>query len=56
VKAGGAGDLRARRKVLVVIAEDWFALSHFIPLVSELAAQGDEVVVVTRSSGRLPDI
>ena len=56
MQVGGAGDSLARRKVLVVIAEDWFALSHFGPLVSELAALGDDVVVATRSSGRLHEI
>lgn len=43
-------------KVLVVITEDWFALSHFVPLIGELKALAASVVVVTRSSGRLGEI
>jgi glycosyltransferase involved in cell wall biosynthesis len=43
-------------KLMVVVTEDWFALSHFIPLLSELAKIGDDVVVVTRSSGRFGEI
>ncbi len=44
------------RKILVVIAEDWFALSHFAPLLQELSSLGGEVVVATRSSGRFQEI
>jgi glycosyltransferase involved in cell wall biosynthesis len=43
-------------KVLVAITEDWFALSHFVPLLSELTALAGEVVVATRSTGRLAEI
>jgi glycosyltransferase involved in cell wall biosynthesis len=43
-------------KVLVVITEDWFALSHFVPLIGELKALAASVVVATRSSGRLGEI
>jgi len=43
-------------KVLVVITEDWFALSHFVPLISELKALAAGVVVATRSSGRLGEV
>lgn len=43
-------------KVMVVITEDWFALSHFVPLLSELHAIAEDVVVVTRSSGRFDEI
>jgi len=44
-------------KILVVITEDWFALSHFVPLLTELrllAAAG--VVVASRCTGRLGEI
>jgi glycosyltransferase involved in cell wall biosynthesis len=44
------------RKVLVLITEDWFALSHFVPLLTEVAALAGEVVVATRPSGRLHEI
>ncbi len=44
------------QKVLVCITEDWFALSHFQPLLRTLANLADEVVVATRSSGRMPEI
>lgn len=53
---GRASEPRAHRKVLVVITEDWFALSHFVPLLSELVARSDDVLVTTRSSGRLQEI
>jgi glycosyltransferase involved in cell wall biosynthesis len=43
-------------KILVVITEDWFALSHFVPLLGELKAVAASVVVATRSSGRLGEI
>lgn len=43
-------------KILVVISEDWFALSHFRPLLAELALVADDVVVVARSLGRLHEI
>ena len=42
-------------RILVVITEDWFALSHFQPLLRELRNLAKEVVVVTRSSGRLEE-
>jgi glycosyltransferase involved in cell wall biosynthesis len=47
---------RPWRKILVVITEDWFALSHFAPLISELRDLAERVVVATRSSGRLDEI
>src|SRR5262245_5981626 len=43
-------------KIVLLITEDWFALSHFRPLISVLTQIADEVVVVTRSSGRLQEI
>lgn len=43
-------------KVLVAITEDWFALSHFQPLIRCLVGLADEVVVATRSSGRMGEI
>lgn len=44
------------RKVLLLITEDWFALSHFRPLIALLKEISHTVVVVTRSSGRLDEI
>jgi glycosyltransferase involved in cell wall biosynthesis len=44
------------RKVLLLITEDWFALSHFRPLIALLREIAHDVVVVTRSSGRLGEI
>ena len=43
-------------KVLVCVTEDWFALSHFQPLIRRLCLLTGEVVVVTRSSGRMAEI
>jgi glycosyltransferase involved in cell wall biosynthesis len=50
------GSARPWGKVLVVITEDWFALSHFIPLLSELRALAGTVVVAARPSGRFGDL
>jgi hypothetical protein len=44
------------RKILVCITEDWFALSHFRPLVRTLVELSDEVIVACRSSGRMGEI
>ncbi len=35
-------------KILVLITEDWFAVSHFIPAIEALVATGAEVKVATR--------
>jgi glycosyltransferase involved in cell wall biosynthesis len=43
-------------RIVLLITEDWFALSHFRPLISLLSELAEEVVVVTRSSGRLSEI
>ncbi|MFV0298458.1 MAG: glycosyltransferase family 4 protein [Hyphomicrobiaceae bacterium] len=43
-------------KVMVCVTEDWFALSHFQPLIRRLVRLASDVVVVTRSSGRMPEI
>jgi glycosyltransferase involved in cell wall biosynthesis len=50
------GTARAWGKVLVVITEDWFALSHFVPLLSELRTLAGTVVVATRPSGRFDEL
>ena len=39
-------------KVLVVVTEDWFAVSHFKPPLLELATLASEVEVATAFSGR----
>ncbi|MCH9809230.1 MAG: glycosyltransferase family 4 protein [Alphaproteobacteria bacterium] len=44
------------KKILMLITEDWFALSHFQPLITTLKEVADEVVVGTRSSGRTDEI
>jgi glycosyltransferase involved in cell wall biosynthesis len=43
-------------KLLLVVTEDWFALSHFKPLLRELVTLAREVVVVANSSGRLQEL
>ena len=43
-------------KILVCITEDWFALSHFQPLMRTLVGLARDVVVVTNSSGRMGEI
>ncbi|MEQ8823151.1 MAG: glycosyltransferase family 4 protein [Filomicrobium sp.] len=47
---------RGFRKVLLIISEDWFALSHFQPLITTLREIAEDVVVATRSSGRMDEI
>lgn len=51
-----AGAARRTGKILVLITEDWFALSHFKPLLATVSEIADRVVVATRSSGRLGEI
>lgn len=41
---------------MVCITEDWFALSHFRPLIRALVSMSRDVVVVTRSSGRIDEV
>lgn len=43
-------------RILVIITEDWFALSHFRPLLTQLRALSREVIVATNSSGRLAEL
>jgi glycosyltransferase involved in cell wall biosynthesis len=43
-------------KIVLLITEDWFALSHFQPLIAVLKEIAHSVVVVTRSSGRFGEI
>jgi glycosyltransferase involved in cell wall biosynthesis len=44
------------RKVLVAVTEDWFALSHFKPLIRALVGLADEVVVAANPSGRMHEL
>src|SRR5207247_965302 len=43
-------------RILLLVTEDWFVLSHFQPLIAVLREIAREVVVVTHSSGRLGEI
>ena len=40
-----------RPRMLFLITEDWFARSHFLPLLARARAEGFEVVVACRDSG-----
>jgi glycosyltransferase involved in cell wall biosynthesis len=40
------------RRVLVLITEDWFAVSHFLPLLRALIGLGLDVTVATRCAGK----
>ncbi|MEO1543358.1 MAG: glycosyltransferase family 4 protein [Pseudomonadota bacterium] len=51
----GSSALHAK-KILILITEDWFAVSHFLPLIETLVATNSEVVVATRCSGRAKEI
>lgn len=44
------------RKILLLVSDDAFALSHFRPLIKVLKEIAHEVVVVVRSTGRLGEI
>lgn len=55
-RVGGEPFPELCRKVVLLITEDWFALSHFRPLIGLLREISHTVVVVTRSSGRLGEI
>ena len=44
------------RKLALCVTEDWFVLSHFKPLIRALKVVADEVVVITRDSGRAHEI
>jgi glycosyltransferase involved in cell wall biosynthesis len=52
IDIAGSGGQGVCGKILVLITEDWFALSHFKPLLSELRTLAEDVAVVTASSGR----
>jgi glycosyltransferase involved in cell wall biosynthesis len=41
-----------RPSVLVLVTEDWFAVSHFLPLLRALVALGLDVTVATRCAGK----
>jgi glycosyltransferase involved in cell wall biosynthesis len=43
-------------RILVLVTEDWFVLSHFKPLLAVLKDCAREVVVVTRASGRSREV
>ena len=43
-------------RIMLCVTEDWFALSHFQPLIMLLVRLADDVLVVARSSGRLGEI
>jgi glycosyltransferase involved in cell wall biosynthesis len=43
-------------KILVAVTEDWFALSHFKPLIRALVRLSGEVVVATNPSGRMDEL
>ena len=45
------GNTRTRQKVLIAVTEDWFLLSHFLPLIAALKERGADVVVVTNDNG-----
>ncbi len=44
------------QRIMLCVTEDWFALSHFQPLIRVLVTLAGEVLVVARSSGRAGEI
>jgi glycosyltransferase involved in cell wall biosynthesis len=51
--SAGTGAPERPGKILVCVTEDWFALSHFQPLLRRLRGVARDVVVVARDSGRM---
>jgi glycosyltransferase involved in cell wall biosynthesis len=47
---------QANAKIVICVTEDWFALSHFQPLIRALVELVTDVVVITRSSGRTGEL
>ncbi len=43
-------------KIALCVTEDWFVLSHFMPLIRALRVCADEVLIITRNSGRTHEI
>ncbi len=43
-------------KIMLLVSVDWFALSHFKPLISVLVKAARDVVVVTQETGRSAEI
>lgn len=43
-------------RIVLCVTEDWFALSHFQPLISLAVRLSEHVLVVARSSGRMAEI
>lgn len=43
-------------RIMILVTEDWFALSHFQPLIRLLCALARDVVLVARPSGRMCEI
>jgi glycosyltransferase involved in cell wall biosynthesis len=43
-------------RIMLCVTEDWFALSHFQPLIRVLVALANDVIVMARSSGRHGEI
>lgn len=43
-------------RIMILVTEDWFALSHFQPLIRLLCRLAQDVVVVARPSGRMGEI
>ncbi|MCB1510618.1 MAG: glycosyltransferase [Hyphomicrobiaceae bacterium] len=44
------------RKILLCITEDWFALSHFKPLIAELSQLSDRLIILTRLGARQAEL
>ena len=55
---GGTGADRDKPfdRIMLCVSEDWFALSHFQPLIGALVSLSRDVLVVARASGRQGEI
>ena len=56
MSAIGASGGKPFGRIMLCVTEDWFALSHFQPLIKVLVALANDVLVVARSSGRHGEI
>jgi glycosyltransferase involved in cell wall biosynthesis len=43
-------------RIALCVTEDWFVLSHFVPLIRALRTLANEVVVITNDTGRIDDV
>lgn len=48
--------VKTKRKIIFFIAEDWFACSHWLPLLNGTQLKGFDVVLITNVTHNLPEL